>query len=45
MNECPECKQGKCINCNGLAWDDEKDDVGVCTCYKENPSAHIALSV
>lgn len=33
MGICPECKQGKCINCGGMAWDDSVDDVGQCSCY------------
>jgi hypothetical protein len=28
---CPECKQGKCGNCDGRAWDGEKDEPTTCT--------------
>lgn len=29
---CPECRAGKCINCDGEAWDDEADAPTVCAC-------------
>ena len=32
---CPECATGKCRNCDGNAWDDEKDDLTPCTCKHE----------
>lgn len=25
MAVCPECRQGKCPNCDGYAWDDKAD--------------------
>lgn len=29
---CPECKAGKHGNCDGTAWDDDKDDFTTCGC-------------
>lgn len=29
---CPECIAGKCGNCNGDAWDDDKDEPMECLC-------------
>ena len=29
---CPECAVGKCGNCNGDAWDNERDERVDCTC-------------
>jgi len=29
---CPECAQDKHQNCNGIAWDDEKDEPAKCEC-------------
>lgn len=28
---CPECVAGKCGNCDGSAWDNEADEMVVCT--------------
>lgn len=32
---CPECKAGKHDNCDGTAWDDEKDELTECFCKKQ----------
>lgn len=32
---CPECEQGKHGNCDGLTWDDIKDDYTYCTCSSD----------
>ena len=32
---CPECLQGKCRNCDGRAWDFEKDKRAPCECKDE----------
>lgn len=29
---CPECAQGKCVNCTGHAWDDRTDALVACLC-------------
>lgn len=29
---CPDCKAGKHHNCDGIAWDDDKDDFTSCGC-------------
>lgn len=29
---CPECVAGKHQNCDGTAWDDERDDITECGC-------------
>lgn len=29
---CPECRQGKHINCTGWAIDPDTDEVGYCAC-------------
>ena len=29
---CPDCRDGKCRNCTGAAWDDERDELSTCTC-------------
>lgn len=29
---CPECVQGKHGNCDGTAWDDERDCLTICSC-------------
>lgn len=29
---CPECRQGKHMNCDGHAWDDEADRLTDCGC-------------
>lgn len=31
-NICPECRAGKHVNCNGQAWDSEKDEPTQCGC-------------
>ena len=30
---CPECTQGKHVNCDGAAWDDETDTPCPCECW------------
>lgn len=30
---CPECRAGKHINCDGIAWDFERDEPVVCVCF------------
>ena len=32
---CPECDQGKCINCDGTAWNNELDIQVACSCSKQ----------
>lgn len=32
--ECPECAAGKCINCDGIAYDSSKDELVECDCRK-----------
>lgn len=32
---CPECRAGKHVNCDGQAWDSEKDEPTVCACSHE----------
>lgn len=39
---CPECRSGKCQNCDGQTWDVERDERAVCPCWtnhkpKETP--------
>jgi hypothetical protein len=29
---CPECKQGKCTNCDGVAWNETSDVPDQCAC-------------
>lgn len=29
---CPECRNGKHVNCDGTAWDESKDAMGPCHC-------------
>lgn len=29
---CPECRNGKHVNCDGQAWDDVADELTVCRC-------------
>lgn len=29
---CPECRDGKCRNCTGAAWDDAADELTACGC-------------
>lgn len=29
---CPECRQGKHVNCDGEAWDTEADQPTTCAC-------------
>lgn len=36
---CPECKQGKCVNCSGQAWDTEADEPTDCRCPDESHKA------
>jgi hypothetical protein len=31
---CPECYQGKHVNCDGLSWDFAIDEYVVCPCYR-----------
>ena len=33
LDKCPECKAGKCRNCDGQTWDHERDQPGVCPCW------------
>lgn len=33
---CPECVAGKHDNCDGTAWDTEKDEETVCGCEHED---------
>jgi hypothetical protein len=33
LDPCPECRQGKHGNCDGLTWDDQADDLAPCPCY------------
>lgn len=35
---CPECRQGKCVNCTGHAWDDSTDTLVACLCGHAAPS-------
>lgn len=30
---CPECRAGKCRNCDGTTWDDDRDERAVCPCW------------
>lgn len=32
MVKCPECQNGKCVNCTGWAIDETTDDVVSCSC-------------
>ena len=32
MNICPECRNGKCVNCTGETLDEETEDFTPCTC-------------
>lgn len=29
---CPECTQGKHHNCDGTAWDHDRDELAACRC-------------
>lgn len=33
---CPECRAGKHANCDGGAWDFERDEPCVCSCWEAN---------
>jgi len=35
---CPECRAGKCRNCDGLTWDFRIDDYTACPCYSAGHS-------
>lgn len=32
MSTCPECAQGKHVNCDGRAWDNDTDTITACLC-------------
>lgn len=31
---CPECRDGKCVNCDGTTWDFRYDEYTLCPCYE-----------
>lgn len=31
---CPECQAGKHVNCDGIAYDFDKDELAQCECQK-----------
>ena len=33
IRDCPECEQGKHVNCDTTAWDPNNDEVTVCPCH------------
>lgn len=35
---CPECQQGKCVNCDGEALDPTTDEIVACTHQHRMPS-------
>jgi hypothetical protein len=37
---CPECRNGKHINCDGMAYDDEADDLVLCACPDTDDIKH-----
>lgn len=32
---CPECAAGKHANCDGGAWNQERDEPAICSCYRQ----------
>jgi hypothetical protein len=33
LEPCPECRVGKCGNCDGSTWDDVRDEPAPCPCW------------
>lgn len=38
---CPECVQGKHVNCDGLSWDLEQDVQAICTCQARKHEPYV----
>ena len=46
MTLCPECRDGKCRNCDGRAWDLRVDDFTDCECSHDAiPETHVVGEV